>query len=337
MRKVLISGAAGFLGSHVLKICAEKGYAIRGAVRNLSETSRLDYLRKVAGPKADLEFVEARLENYESWDRAVRGCDSVIHLAAPLPSKNARNEVLEEQMYSGIQAVLENSTKHHVKAVVVTGTSLNAGIYGGVPKHVYTESDWPEEAAAGYLRGKVALERSAWRYQQEQRQDRFRLTIIHPAVMYGPLLVPGARGSLQQLIHMLNGYMAYYHLCVPIVDVRDVALAHVKAMESKVADGKRYMCSGGSLWLDEIPRLIQQEFGKEGYGCKKMPCNDLLIKFFSLFTKDLRNMVERSGSLFEVSSELIGKELGVGFRPARDSVVDCVRSLIASGLVKKRK
>ena len=339
-RKVLITGITGYLGTHVAKLCLEQGYSVRGAVLNLQDKAKLSYIEELqqkTGKK--IELVEVDLAKYDSWDYAVKGCQSVLHLAAPLPSRDTNNDRIESAMLNGMQSILDHSKKHNVKNVIATGSALNTGIYSPTEyKKVYTEKDWAnaDNFPDGYTRGKVRTEKYAWNYSKTITA-RFGLTFINPAVMYGPILSKLSSGSIGQIANMMTGRPAYFHLCLPIVDVRDVALAHVKAvMNDNIADGQRYLCSGGSLWLDEIPGILDGHFGKYGYKCKRMPRGDWVIRLAALFNKDAKKLLLNEALDFEVSSAKIKSELGINFRNPKQTIIDTVSSLIEKGIIPNR-
>lgn len=84
---VLVTGASGYIASHLVKQLLEAGYRVRGTVRKLSDEKKVSHLRNlVPDAKHPLELVEADLLNDQSWFAAVQGCTCVHHTASPFPS-----------------------------------------------------------------------------------------------------------------------------------------------------------------------------------------------------------------------------------------------------------
>jgi len=149
--KVCITGTSGYLGSWVLKKfmdCQDPKFDIRGTVRDPSNKEKIQPLQESLGEEFDnVELVAADLTDAASVDKAIEGCDYVIHTASPFPSKQPKNENdLIRPAVEGTKAVLDACKKHAVKKLVVTSSVAAIIDYSKYEEgKVLTEEDWLED------------------------------------------------------------------------------------------------------------------------------------------------------------------------------------------------
>lgn len=191
VKLVLVTGASGYIGTHITKLLLDKGYRVRGTVRSTSNTKKIDpllQLAEAANAQERLELCECDLstDTVESWRRAVDGCSHVIHTASPFPlDVPDREDELVRPARDGTRRVLEACCHDdRVRRVVVT--SSVAAIYGDtlLDGHVYTENDWPhDQSLFPYAKSKYLAERAAWDFVKERREKGlpcFELATINP-------------------------------------------------------------------------------------------------------------------------------------------------------------
>ena len=182
------------------------------------------------------------LTNDEGWDEGMQGCDYLLHIASPLALQNYEEDYFVKPAVEGAMRALNFAKKHNVKKVVLT-SSVAAIFETGTEKVFYDESDWSDPNSpkiSNYAKSKTLAEKAAWNFV-EQEDNPFEFTVINPALVIGPSL-SGDLGVSNTAIEMVvTGKMP---VAIPIqfgfVDVRDVASAHVLAMENKSSNGERF-------------------------------------------------------------------------------------------------
>src|SRR5262245_4443792 len=266
---VLVTGASGFIASCIVEQLLENGYRVRGTVRSLAPGKERDLapVRALAGAAERLELVEADLVADGSFDSAAAGCEYVMHTASPYVLDTAdpqRN--LVEPAVNGTRNVLSACQRAgSVKRVVLT-SSMAAITDEPESDHTLTESDWNEKSSLErnpYYYSKTLAERAAWRFVEERKRT-FDLVAINPFLVIGPSVVPGLNTSNRIFVDLLKGtYPGIVSLTWGFVDVRDVADAHIRAMETPSARG-RYICAGETASMRVVVDLLR----KNGWGLR---------------------------------------------------------------------
>ena len=185
---ILVTGASGYIASHIVKKLLEKGFRVRGTVRSLKDEKKVAPLRKlVPNPKHELELVEADLLKEETWINAVKGCTYVLHTASPFPNSSPKDEnELINPAVNGTLYVLRACVQDGVKIKRVVLTSSIAAIAGAnfEQNRTYTEKDWPKvEALDPYSKSKTMAEKSAWDFLEQRKKNNlpcFELAVINP-------------------------------------------------------------------------------------------------------------------------------------------------------------
>lgn len=333
---VCVTGASGFIGSHVVQELLGRGYSVRAAVRDPADDAKTAHLRALG----DVELVRAELLEQGSFDAALAGADYVVHAAASvqLTSKDPQREIVDPAV-EGTKNVLRSAVEAGTVRRVVQTSSVAAIIDPTRPLgHTFDESDWNEAATvkdAPYDVSKRESERAAVAFLQGlPAEQRFELTAIHPAFVLGPV---GAKVHLRSSPSLVRDLLRRtFPLCPSlafgVVDVRDVASAHVDALEA-TEPGPRYVCSNESWWMIDIARVLAKHFPDRPVPTRRMP--DPLMYLVSVFDKRLSvSFLRRNlGKRRELDNGRIRRELGVSFRPAEETIVDTARSLIDHGWV----
>jgi dihydroflavonol-4-reductase len=265
--KVCVTGASGFIASHIVQQLLAEGYAVRGTVRN-PESDSCEHLKGLEGAPERLELVAGDLLDPAPWDAAVAGCDAVMHTASPysLDVDDPQRELVDPAL-KGTRHVLEACARAGTERVVVT-SSMAAITDEPDSDRVLTEGDWNEKSSVDrnpYYYSKTVAEKEAWRLAEEHELD---LVVINPFLVIGPDLSPGLNTSNALFVDLLTGtYPGIMRLTWGFVDVRDVAQAHVLAMKSPDAAG-RHICAAGTMPMRELVEFL----GEKGYGeGRKLP------------------------------------------------------------------
>ena len=262
MKCVLVTGGTGFVGIHTILQLLQKGYRVKTTIRSFDRRDEVFGMLKNGGVTSFdyLEFVVADLTKDDNWDEAVKGCDFVLHVASPFPlyePKNANELIIPAR--DGTLRVLKASEKANVKRVVLTSSFAAIGYSINSQNHVFTEEDWtdPNANIAAYVKSKTVAELAAWDYIKRSSME---LTVINPVGIFGPVLGKNLSSSIKLIQQLMNGTFA-----IPpnshfnVVDVRDVADIHIKAMTISEAKGQRFLAaSKGSTSLLEVAQLLQQ-------------------------------------------------------------------------------
>ncbi|KAF8060711.1 D-lactaldehyde dehydrogenase [Lyophyllum atratum] len=273
--KVLVTGANGFIAAWVVRRFLEKGYAVRGTVRSADKGKHLQESFKSYGDKFEIAVVHD-ITKEGAFDEAVKGVDGIAHTASPFYLDAASVDELIGPAVNGTLSILKSAAKHgqSVKRIVVTSSCASVLEVG--KDKVFTEEDWNElsirevkeqgDKAPGpskYRASKTLAEKAAWEfYEQNKSNIKWDLSVLNPPFVFGPA-IHGVND-----IASLNTSARQWYDTVLVegkpkdflttqgsawIDVRDVAEAHVLALEKEEAGGERIIISAGSyVWQDWI-------------------------------------------------------------------------------------
>jgi len=339
-KPVCVTGATGFIAAHIVHALLARGYRVRGTVRSPHGKADLSFLSSLPGAAERLELVKGDLLDAKNWDAAVAGCEYVMHTASPYqidvadPQRN-----LVDPAVRGTRHVLDACLWAGVKRVVLT-SSMAAVTDEPDSRHVLTEADWNTKSSLNrnpYYFSKVLAEREAWKMVTREKAP-FELVVINPYLVLGPSLSPGANYSTQIFVNLANGaYPAIPALTWGCVDVRDVAEAHVRAMENASASG-RYLCVNENISVAEMT-VLMREFGVRGRIPSRRMDGALGTAFLKLFSysqpKGMGSyMRSHLGRVPAYDASKIRRELGLEFRPIRTTVLDTLEDLQRRGLIR---
>lgn len=341
--RVLVTGASGFIAGYCIEQLLAQGYRVRGTVRSLARPDRVAHLRALPGASdRTLELVEAELQRDAGWAEAVAGCAYVLHVASPFPSTRPKHESeIVTPAVEGTRRVLTAcAADGGVKRVVMT-SSLAAILYGhdSDDGRTFTEEDWSQAARCRpYEKSKTLAERAAWDFVAAlPAAQRFELVAINPGFVLGPVQhrACGTSGELVRKL-MAREVPACAALGWAMVDVRDVAAAHLLAMTTPGAAGQRFICAGPHTWMREVAQILAQELGPQGYKIPTGMLPNWLLWVVARFDGTVRMSLDYLGHQQRASSQRAMQELGWSMRPLRDTIVDTAHSMIEHGVVRAR-
>jgi cinnamoyl-CoA reductase len=266
---VCVTGANGYLGSHIVLQLLEKGYNVHGTVRSLHDGSKFDHLLKLPHASSNLKLFECNLlGGQKPFMDAMLQCTTVIHTASPFFSSeglDGQKELIEPAVqgtHNVLQAVLDSSS---VQRVVLTSSTAAVYIDEQSSDHVYDEDDWSDleyvrkNSNMHYAESKVLAERAAWGLIGPVIAEGSRqldLVVIAPTLIIGPMLQSSLNTSCKIILAMLDGSMtALPNSSRCMVDVRDVAAMHIKAMLDPTATG-RYIAIADCIPNTAIAKCI---------------------------------------------------------------------------------
>jgi dihydroflavonol-4-reductase len=334
---VLVTGGTGFLGGWCGVELVRRGYSVRTTIRDLRRADDVRAAFAAAGVDAGerLEIVAADLGADEGWAEAVAGCDRVLHVASPFPPAQPKDpDELIAPARDGALRVLRASLEAGVQRVVMT--SSVAAVRHGRPAsdaEPYDETDWtdPDDTRrTPYVRSKTIAERAAWDHVRAQGAED-RLAVVNPGAIIGPVLSDDRSYSLQVIERLLNGMPAMPRLGFVLVDVRDVADLHIRAMTAPAAGGERFLAVDRFLWMAEIGEVLRERLGPAAAKVASRVAPDLLIRLMGVFDPSVRSIVGELGRSSAYTAEKAKTVLGWEPRAVEDSIADTARSLIERG------
>lgn len=334
--RVLVTGGSGFLAAHCVVRLLREGYAVRTTVRSRDKADRVRRLVHAevgAGSVARLEVVHTDLTENDGWDAAVTGCDFVLHVASPFPATApAHEDDLITPAREGTLRVLRAATRAGVRRVVVT-SSFAAVCYGHAPTTTpYDESSWTDVDARGvtaYARSKTLAEHAAWEYIREHGEAT-ELAVVNPTGILGPALGHELGTSVASIALLLDGKAPVLpRAWIGVVDVRDVADLHLRAMTRPAAAGERFIATAGTMTLPEIARLLKDELGDDAGRVSTRTIPDWLVRLVALADGNVRQTLPMLGTPHHATSAHAEQLLGWRPRPAREAVLATARSVLA--------
>ena len=339
---VLVTGGTGFVGSHCVLQLLNRGYNVRTTLRSLARKNELiEALRDgEASGVESLSFVEADLSKDTNWEEAVKNCDYVLHVASPITLARPKDEnELIGPAVEGTLRVLRASRNAGVKRVVLT-SSFGAIGYGHKPTEVpFTEETWTDtnyEGISAYVKSKTLAEKAAWDFIRSDGGG-LELSVINPTGIFGPLLGSDVASSLQIIQQLLNGTLkATPQMNFGIVDVRDVADAHLRAMEIPEAKGERFILQAGkTLSMHEVAMILRDNMGDKASKVPTRVMPNWIVRIVGLFNSTARTIVPQLGQFKNASSEKARTILGWKPRTNEEAIIASAESVLRLVLRQK--
>ncbi|XP_072971044.1 cinnamoyl-CoA reductase 1-like isoform X1 [Typha angustifolia] len=312
-RTVCVTGAGGFIASWLVKLLLEKGYVVRGTVRNPHDPKN-GHLKALDGAAERLILLRADLLDCESLRAAFDGCDGVFHTACPVTDDP---EMMMEPAVKGTRNAISVAADAGVRRVVFT--SSIGTVYMNPhrsPDEVVDETCWSDleyckKTKNWYCYGKTVAEQGAW---EVARERGIELVVVNPVLVLGPLLQPTVNASTVHVMKYLTGSAkTYTNAAQAYVHVRDVAEAHVRVFEAPDAGG-RYICAESTLHRGELCRILAKLF-------PEYPITDKC--------KDEVNPPKKG---YKFTNKRL-KDLGIEFTPVNQCLYETVKSLQDKGLL----
>lgn len=351
---VLVTGGTGFLAGWVIVLLFRQGYRVRTTVRTLSRATEIkSSLRAADGITesqiSSLQVVQTDLLKDDGWAEAVKDVTYVLHVASPFPAALPKHEddliiPAREGTLRVLRAARDSGT---VTRVVMTSSFAAVG-YGhpkersqsGIP---YTEKDWsnlgPGNAVPPYNKSKTLAERAAWDFMktlESQGNSKLELAVINPTAILGPALGKDDASSLRTVSELLNGAIpGCPQLQFGIIDVRDCADMHLRAMTNPKAKGERFLCIGeGSLWMEDIAKILKKNLGPKARKVPTMVLPNIMMRGVALFLPVARLVLGELGVAKVISNAKAREVLGWQWQySGEQAVMASAESLIRFGMV----
>jgi dihydroflavonol-4-reductase len=338
-KPILVTGASGFVALHTIIQLLQQGYKVRATLRTLSREAEVrETLAKYVEIKDNLEIVGADLMQDTGWDKAVQGCEFVLHVASPFPLLEPNNEdELIVPAVQGTQRVLRAAYDAKIKRVVIV-SSVAAVLSGhNGENRTFDENDWSvvEKNIGAYAKSKNLAEREAWKFiNGAENTNKMEMVAINPPLILGPLPNKDLATSAEMISTLMLGQVpGVARLKVGIVDVRDVASALILAITTPEAAGNRFICPAATVWLKEIADTLHKEYAARGYKIHTLQFPVFLVRVLALFDKKIASVTNDLNWDFELSDEKIKRVLKWSPRPAEEAILSMAESLIEQGFV----
>ena len=343
-KPVMVTGGSGYLASWIIKMLLEEGIDVHATVRDPSNDQKVVHIKALAeGSSGQLKLFQADLLDTGSFDESMDGCELVIHTASPfiVTGIKAPEEQLIRPAREGTRNVLAAADRTpSVKRLVLTSSVV--AVYGDnadialAPGKVFTEREWNATSSAAhqpYAYSKTLAEKEAWAIAGEQ--DRWDLLTINPALILGPSVSKRRDStSISAMIQLGDGT---YETGVPelwtgIVDVRDVASAHIKAGYTPEASGRHIIASGEATLFD-LAEILREHFG-EGYPFPRRQVPKFLFWLIAPTLGFTRKYVSRNvGIRIEFDTSHGRADLGMSYIPIEQTMKEHFQQLLDDGLL----
>lgn len=336
---VLVTGGSGFLGGRVIAQALGKGYQVRTTVRTLSREAQvrrdLESMGVHAGDR--LTFVEADLTADGGWAEAVADCRYVLHIASPFPGGEPDHEDdLIVPAREGTLRVLRAARDAGVQRVVATSSFAAVGYGRAATERPFTENDWTDldSDLPAYIRSKALAERAAWDFV-EREGNGLQLATVAPVGIFGPVVGSDHSSSIDMIIGLFSGAMpGVPRLYFAVIDVRDAADLHLKAMTDPRAAGERFIAAAGdAVSLHQIALAIRDRLGDAASAVPTTELPDEVVRKAAEANPALQGVLSNLGRVRHVSNDKARTVLDWNPRSSDEAVVATAESLLELGLL----
>ncbi len=330
---ILLTGISGFIAKHVALKLLNAGYAVRGTIRS---PKREDEVRSALKPHLTdpaamdrLTFANADLESDTGWADAMAGVTAVIHTASPFPIAQPKDaQVLIRPAVAGTRRVLMAAKAAGITRVILTSSTVaivDEGVHGPQNEDNWCNLDAPGTSA--YAKSKTLAEKEAWRIA---KAEGLLLTTINPGFVVGPPLDAHYGSSIGVVKRFLKGKDPMLpKIGFAMVDVRDVAELHLRALQRPATAGNRYAAVAGSMWMPAMGATL-----KAAYPTRRIPTRTapaFLLRIIALFDPALRAILPSLGIIHDVSGARATADMGLTFNTPQDALRASADWLVKNG------
>ena len=330
MKKVFVSGGSGYIAMYCIKILLEKQYHVVTSVRKKKQIDLIkNSLRNHNTSHENLDFKILNLLKDDGWNDALKGCEYVLHVASPVvPGKVDEDSIVKpavEGMTRCLNAAIKNGAKKFVQ------TSSYAARYGN-DKSEHGDGDWTDLSNKNLLPYEISKTKSEKKMWEMVEGLEINACAINPVLVLGPSLTGVLSMSNRLTIKKLFNLKFLPDMAISVVGVKDVAYAHIIAMESSKSNGKRFLLSEKTIKLIELTKILKAA------GFTKVPTSvipNIIFKFLSLFAPSLRSIAKRLGTFEKLNTDNANKILNWFPKSVDLEIVNSAKQLYDVGILKK--
>ncbi|MHA3067249.1 SDR family oxidoreductase [Lacticaseibacillus saniviri] len=337
---IVVTGAKGFIASHIIAQLLQQGYQVRATVRSLAKVELVKGMLIQAGIHNfdQLSFIEADLTTDTNWDQVMAGADYVMSVASSTPTGEfADADAMTQTAVNGNIRVLTHARDAGVKRVVLTSAYGAVGMGHTNRTTPFTEKDWTNldnPHLDPYQRSKTLAEHAAWNFI-ETEGNGLEMAAINPVGVMGPVLASDFSHSNQQIVQLLSGDVpAVPNINSGYIDVRDVASLHLLAMISPKANGERFLATTGeTLSMLDVANILRDAFPQFAAKLPTTVIPDDVLKANAKTNPMLKMMATLVGNFADTSNEKAQTLLNWHPRSAKEAIIATAQSMIDLGIV----
>ena len=315
---VLLTGISGFIAKHIAVKLLNAGFAVRGSLRNMA---RADEVRAALAPHAELanlSFVALDLNSDDGWVEAMEGASALIHTASPFPIEQPKNaDDLIRPAVDGTLRAMASARAAGVMRVVLTSSTV--ALADPLHRGMMDETTWCDPDAAGtsaYAKSKTLAETAAWDFATQQGMQ---LTTINPGFVMGPPLDAHFGSSISVIARLLRGKDPMLpDIGFAVVDVRDVAEAHLRALQNPSSAGKRFPCVTGMMTMPEMGKALKRAYPNRRIATRVAP--KFMLRLLAMFDPQIRAILPELGQSHAVSNARARADLDMRFISAEGAL-----------------
>lgn len=332
----LVSGGSGYIAGYIIRQLVSEGWMVHTTIRNLAR--EMAVRRLLAVDNGRLNVFAADLTQDAGWAEAMAGCSHVVHVASPLPADTPKtDDELIIPAHDGALRALRAAKAAGVKRFVMTSSAAAIAYGHGQKVQTFTEADWTNvnsPDAYAYVKSKTIAERAARDWIAAEGEG-IEFCTVNPTAVLGPVWSDDFSSSIEVVKKLLEGALpGCPDLGFGIVDVRDVADLHVRALTASDMAGERFIASGPFLKMFEIATILKNGMGAEA---RKVPLRKLpnfLVKLSAMFDPLVKQVIGELGKTRNMDASHAKAVLGWETRSPQESILDTAKSLIERGVVK---
>jgi dihydroflavonol-4-reductase len=344
---VLVTGGTGYIAKHVILQLLNAGHSVKASTRSISRQQELydalsPHLRDKDASLARLQVVQLDLTSDNGWAESMQDVDVLMHIASPCPSREPKHE--EEVIRPAIDGAMRAVRAAHQAGVtrVIFTSSVAAVVNAELPKGrtMFDETDWSlvdKPGLSAYVKSKTLAEQAIWDYQEKEAPE-LNITTILPSFVMGAPLDEHYGSSIRKVERLLRSQQSripnYGYSCV---DVRDIALMHLRALERPDASAnKRFIGSSKRfMWVPEMAQILNEAY-PELHICTR-PASNWSIRFKALSDPSFRYVVVNLDRRRELSNTQSRELLGINFRDAKESLLETADYLVKNDKTARGK
>lgn len=337
-RTILVTGATGYIAKHIVAGLLNRGHSVVGSARSVERDAEMrSALEPALDEKSALERFQTKALDLTSdvgWADAMSGVDAVIHTASPFPlaSPKDENEVIRPAV-DGVRRMMTAASNAGIRRIVLTSSSGAITVKDAPGSGAaFDEDDWTDlnhPAATPYFKSKTLAERAAWDFATDHPE--MALTVINPCFVVGPPLDASFGTSIRVIERLLKGKDPMLpRFGFPTVDVRDVAEAHIRALDTPEAEGERILVGDRFLWFLDLAQAIEAALPDRRIVTREAP--NFVIRTLALFDREVRTIVPILGRREDVTNSKARRILGLEFRNALAAAGETARWLDKNGI-----
>ena len=289
MIKVFISGGSGYIALHTIILLLQKNYFV---VTSVKDKDKITLIKKCLKENnidiSKIKFYILDLLYDQGWDDALKGCEYVLHMASPVIPGNVDMDLLVKPAVEGMTRCLNAAIKNKAKKFVLT--SSYAAIYGN-SKNKFSDNDWTDLNRKDLMPYEISKTKSEMGMWEIVKNSEYQIDAcsINPVLVLGPSISGVISMSNKQVLNRILRLPFIPNITLPIVGVKDVANAHMMAMENKNSNGIRFLISEKTVELIHIAKILKSN----NFNVSTLVLPDFLVRFLSFFMSSLKAIAKR--------------------------------------------